>query len=166
LPDSALGIFAQNPEDRLRFQAAEEDIGRLRDTRANQLQHALGMRGAGQGTISAALARNEGDAQQQTAAFRRNLALAARAEQERRVGALLQALAPGLGAGNAAAGIFGQQAQLYGNQATAAGQGVGSLLSNWLLAEAMRRQNQGQGSGEAAPSFFPIPVPGLPWGQY
>lgn len=149
LPDSALGIFAQNPDDRLRFQAAEEDLARLRDVRANQLTHALGRRGAGSATTAAALARNEGDYQQQTAAFRRQLALAARAEQERRVGALLQALSPGLGAGNAAASIFGGQAGMYGNQVTAAGAGVGNLLSNWLLAEAMRRQNQGTNGGIA-----------------
>jgi hypothetical protein len=157
LPDSALGIFAQNPADRYQFQAAEEQLARLRDTRANQLQHALGLRGAGQATTAAALARNEGDYQSGTAQFRRQLAMAARAEQERRVGALLQALAPGLGAGAGAAGIFGSQASLYGNQASAAGAGVGNLLSNWLLAQAMRQGTAGpvnQPSEEDALQFL------------
>ena len=142
LPDSALGVFGQSDQDRIAYGQAEDQIGQMRDRRNEQLRFMLGRRGAGEATISSALAQNEGDYQSQLAAFRRNLALAARSEQERRLMTLLSALNPGLGAGAAAAGIYGGQANLAGNQALAAGSGAGSFLSNWMLAEAMRR---GQG---------------------
>lgn len=152
LPDSFLGIFGQNEQDRLALGQAEDDLGRIRERRDQQLRHRLGQRGAGEATISSALAQNEGDYMTQLAAFRRSLALAARQEQERRVAQLLGALNPGLGAGQAAAGTFGNQANMYGNQASAAGAGVGSFLSNWLLADAMRRQGgQGIAPGEQDP---------------
>jgi len=151
LPGSLLGIYNQNEQDRLALGAAEDDIGRIREARNQQLRFQLGRRGAGEATISSALAQNEGDYQSQIAAFRRNLALAARGEQERRLMQLIGALAPGLGQGSAAAGIYGGQAGLYGGQAAAAGQGVGSFLSNWMLAEAMRRRGTGGIAGPLDP---------------
>jgi hypothetical protein len=156
LPDSYLGVFGQNEQDRLAFGQAEEDLGRQRERREQQLRFRLGQRGAGEATISSAMAQNEGDYQSQLAAFRRQIALAARAEQERRVAQLLGAMNPGLGQGAAASAAFGQNAAMYGGQANAAGAGLGSFLSNWLLADAMRRQGAGGIAGTAGTPYDPL----------
>jgi hypothetical protein len=163
------GIFGQNEQDRLAFQAAEEDLSRTRDRSAEQLKFQLGQRGAGEATISSALARNEGDYMQQLSAFRRQLALAARAEQERRVASLLGALNPGLGQGAAASGAFGGLANMFGGQGAAAAGGLNSFLQNWYLAEAMKKYRGGTGGiagGDPLNSYDPSGgITGQWWGS-
>jgi hypothetical protein len=142
IPQSALGIYGTNPADQYRFAQAEDEIGRLRQRRAQQLQYQLGQQGAGTNTTAAALGRNEEDALRQLTEFRRNLAINAGSEQERRVGALLGALSPGFGQGQAAAGIFGQQAAQAGSQLGQASAGIGDALQNYMLWRALQKQQK------------------------
>lgn len=117
LPNSAVGIYGSNPADVFRLQAAEEDVNRLARQRAQQLQYRLGQQGlGGSATMGAALARNEGDALSQLAAFRRNLAMNAGQEQQQRMSQLLNALNPMLGQGPALAQQYGQMANQWGQQ--------------------------------------------------
>lgn len=117
LQNSALGVYGSNPADVFRMQQAEEDIDRLARQRAQQLQYRLGQQGiGGSGTMAAALARNESDALSQLANFRRQLAIGAGQEQERRMSALMQFLNPALGAGPALAQQYGQMAGQFGQQ--------------------------------------------------
>lgn len=139
MPENQLGIFGQG-EDRLRFAQAEEELERIRRQRNAELLLGLTRQGAGAATTSAALARNEGQYQEGLADFRRNLAINAGDEQARRAQALLSALSPGFGLGQSAAGILGDQAGLAANRANAMGQATGDALSNYLLYQAMRRQ--------------------------
>lgn len=142
IPESALGVYGTNPADRYRFAQAEDELGNLRRLQASRLAYQLGQQGAGSNTIAAALARNEQGATDQLSQFRRQLAINAGAEQERRVGGLLSALSPGFGAGPAAAGIYGQQAAQAGSQLGQAGAGIGQALQNYMLYRVLSRQRQ------------------------
>jgi hypothetical protein len=156
MPESQLGVYGQG-EDRLRFAAAEEELDRIRKQRAAELLLGLQRQGAGAATTSAALARNEGDYMQNLAGFRRNLAINAGDEQEQRVAALLGALSPGFGLGQSAAGTYGNLSGIAAGQANASGAAMGDALSNYLLYQAMRRQQQ----PGTAPG--PPPPPGARW---
>ena len=141
MPENALGIFGQGA-DRQRFAAAEEDLSRIRQQRNAELLLGLTRQGAGAATTSAALARNEGDYQRDLAGSRRQLAISAEDEATQRVLQLLGALSPGLGLGQASAGIYADQA----NRAAAGGQAgmaaTGDALQAYLMYQALKRQRQ------------------------
>ena len=153
IPDQALGIYGTNPADVYRFRQAQDDIDRQNMAGQQQLSYTLGRQGAGPATTSAALAQAENQRQTRLEEFRRGLAINQGQEQERRVGALLAALGVGMGQGQAAAGIFGNQAQLAAGQGAAAGGALGDFLSSWLLYQALRRQ-QGGGNAEVTPDIL------------
>lgn len=129
LPNSALGIYGSNPADVYRMQQAEEEVNRLANQRGQMLQYRLGQQGIGNSaTAGAALARNEQDALTQLANFRRQLAINAPMEQERRMQQVFQLLGLGQGAGGQAASIYGQQAGLQQQQAQGQQQMLMQLL--------------------------------------
>ncbi len=160
--NQALGIYGQNPADVYRFRQAQDEIDRQNQAGQSQLSFALGRQGAGSATTSAALAQAEQGRLTRLEEFRRGLAINAQQEQERRVGALLAALGVGMGQGNAAAGIFGGQANLAAGQGAAAGGALGDFLQSWLLYQALRRA---QGGTEQTPNIIgPYSRPGSsPW---
>lgn len=139
----ALGIFGSNPADRYRFAQAEEELGDLRRRRNAELMMNLTQQGAGSATLASALARNEGDYQQGLAGARRDLAINAQDEAQKRLLTLLSALSPGMGLGQSAAGIFGDQAALAAGRQNAMGQAAGGALEAYLQYQALKRQRSG-----------------------
>jgi hypothetical protein len=130
------------PQDQLRLQQAEEDIQRMANQRANQLRFQLGGRGVADSTIAAALAQNEQRAGDDYAQFRRGLAIQAPEEQARRFAMFSNFLNPALGAGAAAANIFGQQGAMYGNQAGQAMGNIGNLFQQYAYMDALKNRQQ------------------------
>lgn len=126
--------------DQLRLQQAEEDINRASQQRANQLRFQLGSRGIADSTIAAALAQNEARAGDEFARFRRGLAVAAPQEQTQRLGQMLGFLGPALGAGSSAAGIYGGQGALFGQQAAGNYGTIGQLAQQYAYQDALRRR--------------------------
>jgi hypothetical protein len=112
VPNSALGVFGQGA-DALRFQQAEEDISDAARQRANLLRFRLGQQGIGGGGIAAAAqVQNERGAMDSLADFRRNLAINAGGEQERRMQLLAQLLGLGQGIGSQGQAVSGQYKQI------------------------------------------------------
>jgi hypothetical protein len=112
VPNSALGVFGQGA-DALRFQQAEEDINDAARQRANLLRFRLGQQGIGGGGIAAAAqVQNERGAMDSLADFRRNLAINAGGEQERRMQLLAQLLGLGQGIGSQGQAVSGQYKQI------------------------------------------------------
>lgn len=144
MPESALGIYGSNPADRYRFAQAEGDLERIRKQRNAELLLGLHNQGAGTATIGSAMARNEGQYQEGLAGSRRELAINSGNEATQRVLQLLGALSPGLGLGQSAAGIFGDQAGLAAGRSNALAGTTGDALSAYLMYQAMKRQQQGQ----------------------
>lgn len=164
LPQSALGVY-NNPAEALRYGQAEEDIGRTAHARAQELMRHLTQQGAGQSTIAAALARNASEADQGLAGFRRQQAIGAQSEQERRALTLLQALGMGTGAGGAAAGIYGNLNQIAAGQGAQGAAQVGDILQQYY---ALQQQKHMPYTGPGLPWPYgssPAGLPGLdPWG--
>ncbi len=145
LGDNQLGVFGQG-EDRLRLMGAEEDINRQRDKNVNALTARLMRQGLGNSaTMGSGLTKLFSEGDQQLAGFRRQLAINAGEEQRRRLGELLGALSPGMGAGNAASNIFGQQSAMANQGVQNAMGGLGNLLQTWQLQQ-MLKQGGGQGN--------------------
>lgn len=112
LPNSALGVYGQGA-DALRFQQAEEDVNDAARQRANLLRYRLGQQGIGSsGTMASALAQNERAATDSLADFRRNLAINAGGEQERRMQLLAQMLGLGHGIGSQGQEVSGMYKKL------------------------------------------------------
>lgn len=140
-----LGSNYGSPEDQLRMSAAEEDVNRYFQQQANQLRHRLGQ-GAG---AEAALARLGSQQAQQLAGFRRQLAIEAPREEERRMANLMQLIGMGFGQGTQAAAGFGQQGAQYGQQAAAANQGLGNIVQQYMYQNTLANQlGQGGGGGD------------------
>lgn len=126
--DNQMGIW-NNPEDRLRMMAAQDDIDRYQRTQGNRLQHELGQRGLlDSGMYGASLERLGSNALQQFADFRRNLAIGAGGEEERRMQQFLSALAPGMGMAAPAANTFSQLGNQAGQQAQQSNQALSGLF--------------------------------------
>lgn len=125
-------------EDQLRLQGAQEDIARHQMQGANQLRFQLGQRGLADASIGAALGRNAALGQQQYGQFRRQLAIQAPQEQERRMAALQGLIGMGFGQGGAASAGYGQQAGVYGNQANQAYNAIGGIAQNWQQQNALQ----------------------------
>ncbi len=112
VPNSALGVFGQGA-DALRFQQAEEDINDASRQRANLLRYRLGQQGIGNsGTMASALAQNERGAMDSLSDFRRNLAINAGGEQERRMQMIAQLLGLGQGIGTQGQQVSGMYKQM------------------------------------------------------
>lgn len=163
--------FNQNPyentEDRARLQQANTAISHNYQNAAHNLSYGLGRRGltgsnldvAGRTQLLADAARQQGNFQQQ-------LAINAPQEFERRLSMFANLLNPGLGAGPSAAGMYGQQAAQFGNQAGAAGSNLGSILQNYMMLQAMKNGQQQQ-PGTTSPfqtSYTPPYTPGISGG--
>jgi len=119
---SQLGIFGQGA-DALRFQQAEEDINDAARQRANLLRFRLGQQGIGNsGTMASALAQNERGAMDSLADFRRNLAINAGGEQERRMQLLAQLLGLGQGIGSQGQQVSGMYKQISASKPNLIGQ--------------------------------------------
>lgn len=152
-------------EDQLRFQAAQEDINRLARLRGNQLQSTMHNRGIADSSQAAALAGNERAAMADLTGFRRNLAINAGQEQERRLQQYMAALGPAFGQGAQAAQIAGQQGQYYGQQANQAYAGVGQIVQDWqqrnALQDYMQRYGVNTGGGGLQPgdTYAPSQTP-------
>lgn len=147
-----LGGAYGSPELQMRLRAAEEDINKRRTMQANQLRHQLGGAGVAQGSIGAALARNQGAADQQYGSFRRQLAIDQDQEQERRLAQLQQLISMGFGQGSQASAGYAGQSAMYGGQAAAANQGISNIASQYALGQQLRGLG-GVGGGQAAPGL-------------
>lgn len=156
-------VQPRSNEDRLRLQQAEENINQATQRRLNQLRMALGSRGLrGSSIDAAAQAALISDALRSRSQFEREQAIQAPYQLERRLGLLAQLLNPALGAGPIAAGIFGQQSALAGQQASAAGAGIGQSIQNYLMYDALRKARAGQTPGVISEApFSDVGLPGL-----
>ncbi len=126
--DPNMGIW-NNPTDRFRMGQAQDDIDRYQMQQQNQLRHNLGGRGIMDSSVTGgAMQRLASDAMREQAGARRDLAISAPQEQERRAMMFMQSLAPMLGMGQQAfenyGGLAGQKMQ-QANQAN-------SVLPNML----------------------------------
>ncbi len=156
------------PEDQLRLQQGEEDINRFARQNANRLRFQLGQRGIASGTQAAALAANQRAAAQDYGNFRRQLAIQAQGEQERRLANLTGLLGLGFGQGGVAQSVLGQQAGQYGQQAAGQFGNLGNILQQYMYQRQLGQLGQaGAGGGEAYPysagTYSPA-IPGLPGG--
>lgn len=98
-----MGIW-NNPEDAWRMAQAQDQIGQFQQGQQRFLQHNLADRGMlDSGAYGSGLTRLADNANQQFADFRRNQAIGAGAEQDRRYQQLMGSLGPGMN--------MGQQAQ-------------------------------------------------------
>lgn len=153
-----------SPEDRLRFQTAEEDINRAEKMRRNQLLNQYARLGINQGAQAAGLARNASLAQQQLGQFRRQQAINAPLEQQQRLAFLQNLISQGFGQGSQAAAGFGQQAGMYGQQANQAFGDLGNLVQNYqyqnMLAKLQNPAQPALGGGG-----YPGPTSTAPWAK-
>lgn len=120
------GVF-NAPQTRLQLQAGEEDINEARGRSTDTLLADLQRRGIRGPAAAAALSRVAGDADTELARFRRQLALQADQEQERRLMQLLNSLGVGFGQGLNAQQAYTGLANSYGQQAAATRQGLFTL---------------------------------------
>jgi len=133
------------PEDRARLQAAEEDINRQARYGSNQLRFNQGLQGLNQGAQAAAQTRLQSEAARGYSNFRRGLAMDAGARQDQRLQQLQGALGFGLGQGSQAAGGYGNQAAMYGNQAQQAYSGIGDIVQQYNYGQNLRKYGQQDG---------------------
>lgn len=149
------------PEDQMRFAAAQDQINHMAQQRQNQLQHTLAARGVASSSVGAALAHNQRAALQDLAGFRRQLAIDAPHEAERRRAALLGALGPAFGQGAQASAGYGQQGAQYGAQAQNAYANIGGILQNYQYGRALGQYGQQPPGQEQNPYAAPG---GMPYG--
>lgn len=153
-------------EDQLRFAAANDQISRLAQQRQAQLQHTLASRGIASGSVAAALAQNQRGAQQDLGNFQRQLAMNAPQEAERRRAALAGLLNPAFGQGAAASAGYGQQGQIYGQEANQAFGAVGQGVQDWqqqnALQHYMNLYGVNPGGGGYGGGYTPAPPQPLP----
>jgi hypothetical protein len=123
-----LGIW-NDPADQFRIGQAQDDINRFQTQQQNQLRHRLAQRGMLNsglyGSGEAAIANNSLD---QFANFRRNLAIGAGGEEERRMMQFLQALAPAMGMSGPAAQTYSQLGQQAGQQQAGSNQALQGIM--------------------------------------
>jgi len=125
-----MGIW-NNPEDALRMAQAQEDINRQQTQGQHFLQHNLADRGLlDSGAYAGGLTRLADNANQQFSDFRRNQAIGAGQEAERRQGLLMNALAPGMGGSQAAMQAFQGLGQTATQQQQNAQQQLMGLFSS------------------------------------
>ena len=132
------GIYGQSTEDRLRLQQAQEDIDKQLARQQSVLGQRLGRQGIGGSTLAAAQTQTAQNAMDQFANFRRQLAIQAGMEQERRRQELLGAIGPGFGGAGTSASIYGQLGNQAQQQVASAGAGLGGImgqLTQYLLAK-------------------------------
>jgi hypothetical protein len=155
-----MGSAWGNPEDQLRFAAAQDQINRRAQQGQNQLQATLARRGIASSSIGAALAQNQRSAQRDLGGFQRQLAIEAPHEMERRRAALAGLLNPAFGQGAAASAGYGQQGQIYGQQAGQAAGGIQDILAQYGYQRAL-----GQHPSPHAVSDGMNPKTGMPYGE-
>lgn len=145
------------PEDRLRYQQANENITNNAQRAGNQLSYGMQRRGMGGSNYDvqgrAALLAN---ANQQRAGFERQQLIDAPNQYAQRLGMLMNALNPGLGAGPSAAGMYGQQGQIYGQQASEAGGNLGGIMQQMAYLQALK-QPTGATPGFGTQAQFGVP---------
>ena len=108
--DPNAGIW-NNPTDRFRMAQAQDDIDRYAMGQQKQMKHLLGQRGMLDSSVyGGALQRLASDSMREYAGARRDLAISAPQEQERRVMQFMQALAPQMGMGQQAYQNYGELA--------------------------------------------------------
>jgi hypothetical protein len=147
-----LGSAWGTPEDQLRFQAQDELARRQRDQGQSALLHSARQQGLSEGTIAAMLHQNQSQYDAGNIGFRRQLAINAPQERERRLALLREALGMGFGQGGAASAGYGQQAGVYGQQAAAANQGTGNILQQWMYQHSLK--NYGGSRARADRTFW------------
>jgi hypothetical protein len=130
-----MGIYGAG-EDALRMAQAEEDISGFQRQQQNRLKHNLGQRGLlDSGMYAAGSGQLAEDALRQMSGFRRDLAIGAGNEQERRQMQLMQALAPMLGMGQQTGQMYGQMGNQAEQQRQSAAQsiaGLGNMFGSFL----------------------------------
>jgi hypothetical protein len=147
------------PEDKLRMLQAYGNIGRNTQRSQDQLSFGLGRRGlTGSSMDVAGRAALLQGADRDRAGFERQQAINAPLEYERRLGLLMNALNPGLGAGASAGSMFGQQAGMYGDQAAQAFGGLGNSIQNYMQYDQMQRmlKQQQMAQTQAIQQAFPF----------
>jgi hypothetical protein len=136
----------------LRMQQGNEQIGQNLSRSQDQLSFGLGRRGlTGSSLDVAGRAALLANANNQRSDYQRQLQLQAPMEFERRMALLGNSLNPGLGAGQIAGNTFGNQAQMYGQQAGQGMANVGGSIQNFMMYDALRRAQQQQGGGGGSP---------------
>jgi hypothetical protein len=126
--DQQMGIW-NNPEDRMRMMAAQDDIDRYQGQQSNRLRHNLAGRGLlDSGMYSSGEQELSENALQSFADFRRQMAIGAGGEEERRMQQFLGALAPAMGMSAPAANTFSQLGQQAGQQQAGSNQALQGLF--------------------------------------
>lgn len=159
-----LGPYAQQSYRLLR-QGAEQDIQRQMQGQDQNLMFQLGQQGIATGSQAAALGREHSDMLRGYSDYLRNLAINAgdkqQQQQQQYLGMLQGAMAPG----SEGAGIMGQQAGMYGQQAQNAFGAMGGIAQNFVQNQAMQNAMQqmypgggggqgGYGNGNVNPAIF------------
>jgi hypothetical protein len=159
--DPNLGIW-NNPTDRFRMGQAQDDIDRYTMQQGNQMRHLLGQRGMLDSSVTGgAMQRLASDAMREYAGARRDLAISAPQEQERRIAMFMQALAPMLNMGQQSFQNYGQLAGTKMQQAQAANSVLPQLFG--LAAQAYGMGGFGGGGGGVKSGGF-RPTPSGRWG--
>jgi hypothetical protein len=125
---SQLGIW-NDPADQFRIGQAQDDIDRFQTQQQNQLRHGLAQRGMlNSGLYGSGQQQLAGNALDQFANFRRQLAIGAGGEEERRMMQFLQALAPAMGMAGPAASTYSQLGQQAGQQQAGSNQALQGIM--------------------------------------
>jgi hypothetical protein len=143
----------------MRLSQAQEGIDSYQRQQENLLRHNLGQRGMlNSGAYTAGTTQLGNQAMQQFGNFRRQQAIDAGTEEERRVQQFLSALMPQMGYGQQASQTFGQlgaQQQGQAQQSNAALQNLFQTLGQWLQPQPGQAKPAGSGwssgSGNTGP---------------
>lgn len=131
----------------LYLQQANQNIGHNEQRALHNFSFANGRRGLmGSSLDTGGRAAIMADANRQRSGFEQQLALNAPQMFEHRMGLLGNALNTGLGQGPMAAGIYGNQGGMYGNQAAGAQGSIASIMQNYQLLQALRGMGTAQGN--------------------
>lgn len=130
------------PEDRIRLEQLREGLNQQGRYGANQLRFNMGLQGLNQGAQGEAQRRLQSDLAKAYSRGQQQIGLDAIGRQDQRLAAFQNALGFGLGQGSQAAGGYGQQAQMYGNQAQQAYGGIGDIVSQYQYGQNLRRYGQ------------------------
>jgi hypothetical protein len=152
-----------NQQDQMRLQQAEEDIARRQKIANNQFRFNANRQGLTEGAQGANLARLAGQGQQQYSQFARQLAIDAPRERERKMQQLLALMGQGFGQGSQAAAGYGQQAGMYGQQASQSYGDLGNIIQQHQYQNMFNKlQNPAQAPVDRG---FTGPTSKAPWAQ-
>jgi hypothetical protein len=153
-----LGVFGNQRYNLLR-QGAEQQLQRGMQGADQNLLFQLGQQGIATGSQAAALAREHQGMLTDYAQYLRNLAIGAGGQEEANQRQYLAMLQGAMAPGAEGAGILGQQANMYGNQAAQGFGQAGQIAQNYIQNQAMQNALQAMYGGGGAVGTAPGETP-------